>query len=662
MENKYFAAQEPKKTAEILLNKANFWFSGLESNGYLDKLRESWAAYHGAYYSNASSGHQITFGGEQGEFAQVAINHFRNIAQHMLVMVTSSRPSLDTKATNTDYKSLIQTRLANGLLEYYMREKRLEKHLKTAVEQAIILGAGYIKLEWNALGGEVHDFNEETNNYIYEGDIVFSNVSPFDVVFDSTKEYSDKHEWVLVRSFKNKFDLAAKYPEFKEQISNLPTKSDLDHYRFGIYLYEDTDDVPVYEFYHKKTESMPEGRYVMFLSSDIILSDSPMPYRHLPVYRISPSDILGSPYGYTVMWDILPIQDAINSLYSTILTNQNAFGVQNLWVPRGVDINVHSLGGGLNVIEGNSQFGKPESMNLTNTPTEVFKFIEMLERAMETISAVNSVARGNVDPKLNSGTAMALVQSMALQFISGLQQSYVQLIEDVGMGLLDTLRDFAAVPRIAAIAGKSNYAKMKEFTGDDLETVNRVIVNVGNPLATSKAGRIQMADNLLQYGTLTAEQYITILDTGSLESATEGKQNELLLIRAENEKLLEGGEIKATAIDRHTLHIQEHKAVLADPELRLDEELTQRTLNHIQEHINLLRETDPALLMLVGEQPLGPVGGSPATPPPPGADINQSAIQEAPMAPMVEPQNPLEAANLPLPEPAQPPPIPQFPG
>jgi len=477
--NSYFAAKDAKETAEVILGKSVAWFQQLESNQYLEKIKQCWAQYHGAFYTDTGSGHQVIFAGEQGELSMIAINHFRNLAQHILTMVTATRPALQARSTNTDYKSLIQTKLANGLLDYYMREKRLEKQLKTAVEYALVMAAGYIKMEWNSTSGEIYDFNEETQSNIYEGDIDIINLSPFDVVFDSTKEYG-KNDWIMCRSFKNKFDFAAKYPEFKAEIENLPTKSDVQRYRFDLQQYEDTDDIPIYEFFHNRTESMPDGRYMLFISPTIILLDTPMPYRAIPVYRIAPAEILGTPYGYTPLFDLMPIQDAINSLHSTILSNQNAFGVQNVFVPRGSELSVNQLVGGLNVIEGNS---KPEPLNLTSTPPEIFKYLEMLEREAETISGVNSVARGNPEASLKSGTALALVQSQALQFVSGLQQSYIQLIEDVGTGLINMLKDFASVPRVAAIAGKANRTVMKEFSGDDLSTVNRVIVDVGNALS-----------------------------------------------------------------------------------------------------------------------------------------------------------------------------------
>jgi len=334
----YFAAKEAEEMAGVVLAKANKWFHTLDANGYLDKLKEAWSAYHGAYYADAGSGHKITFSGEQGEMANLPVNHYRNICRHILTMVTANRPAMQARATNTDYKSLVQTKLANGLLDYYMREKRLEDYLHKAIEYAIVFGSGYVKLEWNATSGEVYDYNEETDTPIYEGDIKFSNLSPFDVVFDSTKEDANDHDWVLCRSFKNRFDLAAKYPEQADDILRMETKDQKERYDFNGGFYDESDDIAVYEFYHKRTESMPEGRYCLFVDSDVVLMDTSMPYRDLPVYRVSPADILGTPYGYSDTFDVLPIQDAINSLYSAILTNQNAFAVQNIISPRGADV------------------------------------------------------------------------------------------------------------------------------------------------------------------------------------------------------------------------------------------------------------------------------------------------------------------------------------
>jgi hypothetical protein len=654
-ESKYFAAQPAEDAVPVLRRRADDWFETLTNNNYLDKIKRCWLAYHGAYFDDIGGGHSITFGGEQGELSHLPINHFRNLAQHILVMVTANRPSFQARSTNTDYKSLVQTNLANSLLEYYVREKRLEKNLRLAVEYAIVMGSGFIKMEWNATSGEIYDFNEDTQTPIYEGDVEFTNLSPYDVVFDSSKETTDL-DWVVIRSWKNKFDIAAKYPELEKDIVGLQTKSDMTKFKLVGSSYDKTVDIPVYEFFHRRSESMPDGRYLLYLDDDIVLSDAPMPYRELPVYRIAPSDVLGTPYGYTSMFDLLPIQDSINSLYSTALTNQNAFGVQNIYVPRGADISFQQLAGGLNVIEGNADRGKPEPLNLTQTPPEIFNFMKQLEGTMETISGVSSVSRGNPEASVKSGTGLALLQSQSLEFMSGLSQQYVQLIEDIGTGLINMLKDFASVPRVAAIAGQNNKTEMKEFTGEDLDSVNRVIVDVGNALAQTTAGRVQIAEQLLQMmpEQMNPQQYINIMNTGKLEMMTSGVNDELLLIKSENERLVDGTKsVIALAIDNHQLHIMEHKNVLADSDVRSDPDLCKRALDHITDHLKLLRETDADLLVLMKQQPLGPKEGTPAAPPGPGQNPNAGGMGGPQATPSPEAAAQMGASG-PVPQPAQP--------
>lgn len=627
---KYFAAEDAERLASQCLSKASSFYNILTMNYYLDNLVRMWLFYHGQYNATiAGDSHRVSFMGEQGELVGLPVNHFRNIAQHMLNMITANRPTMEARAVNTDYKSLSQTYIANGILDYYMREKKLEDVIRKATEMAIVLGTGFVRMEWNATAGELYDFDPDTGEKNFEGELEFTNLSPFDVVFDGTKETWD-HEWVIVRSFENKFNLMAKYPELAERISRMQTKNFASQYRLSVFSNDNTDDIPVYEFFHERTEALPDGRYVMFLDDDLVLLDLPLPYRQIPVFRISAGEYMGTPYGYSPMFDLFPLQEAANSLYSTIMTNQSAFGVQNLFVPRGADLDINSLEGALNILEGNA---KPEPLNLTATPPEVFKFVEMLVQQMETISGVNSVTRGNPEASLKSGTALALVQSMSLQFISGLQHNYVKLIEDIGTGLINILKDYAKTPKTISLVGKNNRSSLAQFTGDEIGAINRVIVTVGNPLARTTAGRVQMAEQMLQMGLIkNPKEYFQVINTGSIESMFEGDMNEMLLIKKENEFLMAGKEVMADMLDTHAAHIMEHRTVMADPDLRMNPELRAVVQNHIQEHIDYLRTTDPDLLMLTGQQPLQSPG-VPQQVPVMGGPIPQQGMDQI-MAPM----------------------------
>ncbi len=621
----YFAARDGEEAASVLLEKASDWKNTLTTNGYLEKLKTCWAAYHGAYFTDMGSGHAITFAGEQGELAQLAVNHIRNLAQHMYVMTTSSRPSMEARAANADYKSNAQVTLANGLLDYYMREKRLERYINKAVELAVVLGSGYVKIEWDATSGKIIEEDEETGEKIFEGDLKFTNVSPFDVVFDVNRE-DNNHDWILIRTYKNRFDLAAKYPELEDKILSLDTKSEKDRYSLQIFRKNESDEVEVWTMYHKKSDAMPKGRELVFLSEDIILHDSPLPYRRIPVFRMSPNEILGTAFGYSNLFDLLPLQEGINHLYSAVMSNNIAFATQNLFVKSGSNIDITNLGGGLNVIQGSE---KPEVLNLLGTSQETFSFLSTLESKMEQLSGVNSVTRGTPDPAANlrSGNSLALIQSMAIQFNSGLQNQYVQLIEDLGIAILEILQDYALAPRVASIVGINNKQYLVAFKSTDIPDINRILVDVGNPLAKTTAGRVQMAEQLMQMKPeeFSIQQYAQVINTGRIDGMLESPVDQSNLIQQENERLLEGTEVPALIIDDHKEHILRHRIILNDIEVRMDDEKMAVILKHIDEHIELARSADPAILTMTNQQQLAP---APA-PAQPGVDLANNPPQNA---------------------------------
>lgn len=663
-DNKYFGTDEAKETISYLENKGRNWFSITTTNGYLELVRRSWRTYHGFVTNNP---HTIDFEGEQGEILKINNNHFWNIAENIIVLVTANRPKFTARAINTDKKSMVQAELANGILDYYMRIKYLERHIKRAVKYAVVTGTGYVKMEWNSTRGEIYDyiepdissvssFNEDgealdTNGKVmepvpvYQGDIEFKTLSFFDVVFDTTKDSPEDHDWVITRTFVNKFDLAQKYPDQADEILAIKMDKETSGL-FSFVEFDETTDIPVYEFYHNRTESCPEGRHLTYLSNEVVLSDTFLEYERIPVYRIAPGEILGTSFGFSPMFNLIQLQEYLDMLYSTVLTNQYTFGVQNVLSPMGSNIKLSSISGGLNFIEYNPQFGKPEPLNLTATPAEIFNTIDRIKKDMELISGISATVRGNPESQVRSGTSMALMASQSLQFLSGIQHSYIQLLEDVGTGVINLLKKFASAPRILSIVGKRNATKVEEFKADDLSDIDRVVVDVGNGLMSSVAGKVEIAQNLLQYGAIKSlDKFVQVIQTGNLDSLLENEMDKLDLIRGENEDLVKGEvPVRALYFDDHVLHIQEHQAVLADSKRRMDDELVMRVTNHIQEHIDLLKGLDPFVAGVVG-QPVAP-----QEMPPMPDQTNLTEAMANPEAQSTSPQDQLNPTpNLPSP-------------
>jgi hypothetical protein len=640
--SKYFATFAPNELSDELVRKSDQYFEHMEKTGLLRKLQKSYDRYYGNSSSgNYGSSSDVSYGGEQGELSMVRVNHYRNLIQHLLVMTTGNRPALECRSINTDVKSMSQTILGSGILDYYMRDKRLERFLKIACLNSILYGEGYVHLKWDQSLGEAYGVNQETQEVIHEGDIAFATpMGPLDVIKDiNLNDYADTL-WLIVVERKNKYDLAAKYPEKAEEIEKVGENKD----RYTRYdqllpnLLENNEQIPVYHFYHKPSAALPEGREFIYLESGLWLFDGPLSYKKLPgglpIFRIAPDNFFGTPFGYSQAWDLIGLCEVTDALYSTIVSNQLTFGVQNIIVPKGHDITYQQLAGGMNLIEYDPQLGAPEALNLTKTPQELFQFIKDLKEELETLSGVNSVQRGNPEASLKSGAALALVASQAVQFNSGLQGEYNAILEDVGMAVIKMLQSFSHTQRAASIAGKSKQYMIKSFSGTDLESINRVIVDVSSPISKTIAGRLEIARDMLQIpGVIrNPEQYLQVVNTGKIEPLIEGKEMELLNVKAENELLQEGQPVQAIITERHDAHIDSHSSILSNPEAKKNPQVLQATLTHINEHIQLLMTGNPILLQMRGQQSLAPMMGPPEGPESSASEVTATGEQSA-MAP-----------------------------
>jgi hypothetical protein len=659
-DRQYFASVPIDEIGDRLSGRVSEYYAYLTSSALVDLWRRSFYSYYGLVEDTALSGFgifaigRIRASGAEGEVASIKVNHFRNLMTHLLVLTTQQRPALKCRAMNSDSESLSQAYLGDGIIDYYMKERHLEKYIRDAVETCLIFGEAYVRIDWDAKAGNEYS-TDESGNTVNDGDVTFKTYTPFDVIRDTTENSSDG-SYYICHDIQNRYDLAIKYPQVSEEILNISTditsgKRYVDPTKIipaaGVGT-KHTELIDVYEFIHKRTPSVPNGRYTVFLQDGTVLFDGPLQFKTMPIYRICAANLLGSPFGYTVAFDLLGIQQMIDKLYSVICSNQLAAGMQNFWSPPGNQVEKYQMAGGLNLIE---SVVKPEVLELLSTPQEVFAFIQRLETIMETLSGVSAVNRGETPQNLKSGTALAFVASQAITFMSGMQNSYKQLQEGLGTGLIHTLRDFVTTEKQAVIAGKFNRPIQKTYIGAELSNIDRVIVEQTSALSKTHAGKMEIANNLLNSGLIrNAREYIAVVATGNIDSLYESEMSEILLVKAENEDLRDHKKPVVLIIDDHKLHFLEHRSILANPDARKDAQLITMTLEHIREHIDLalqVQQTNPALLAMMGEQPL-PTPMQPVQQGPQQIQAPQGASQMAnPQSPMVQKTNEIKPPNMP---------------
>lgn len=591
--------------------------------------------YYNYYLVNETNFTFPTYGADG--FKRLNINHFRHLLKSLLSLVTAQRVVPEPIATNTDHKSQSQVNFCKNILKYLNVEKRLDSQFQTATESALVLGAAYIVREWDAKLGDVYAEDKETGAVRHKGDIVTGVYNWLDAIFDYANGSYEDCPWIILRKYVNRWDLVAKFPQHADAIKAMDVSPETKRHRLGHIINEHNEDlIPLYTFHHKKTAALPNGRTALFLDSNTALFDGDLPYKRVPVSRIVSDEQIDSPFPYSISMDLLPIQKVYNALCSAICTNQAAFGVQNILIPREASISLTQLTEGLNAIYYDplvTQGAKPEPLNLLSSKREMFEWIEYLEKKMAQISGVNETIQGQPEANLKSGTALAFVASQALVFISPLSRSYHSLISDTWTGILDILKEYATTPRMILISGLANKAEAKNFTNKDIEDIDRVIVEDGNPLTQTLAGRIQIAQDLVQAGLATKEEYLNVLMTGQLEPVYQAENAQVLRIKEENERLQKGQPAVVMSTDNHPLDIREHMILLNSPDVRNDPDpnnpIKKAVTAHVLEHLKQWAEMDPRLGVALGIPPappppmmgVPPMGGTP--PNPPGVNTGQ---------------------------------------
>lgn len=636
----YWAAKETEEVAKEILEKFQHYKDYVQQSGMITDLRKSYNTYY--YRPHIQD--------IQQSLKAIHINHYANNINHILTTITSTRPAWEPRAVNSDLSSQNNTQLAAGLLDFYMREKHIEKKINKACELALFLKEGWISVDWNATGGEIYG-QDENGQEIREGDVEVDVHTLLDVGRD-VRRRDMNHDWYILRKFKNKWDLAAKYPDLAEKIIAVSSSDkygveyELSVQNTAVKALESNEDlIPTYSFYHDKTTAMPQGRLVVLVSDDVVLFDGPLPYKKPYLFPMTSSEHFENAFGHSKVMDGLPVQDAFNLCMSSILTNVAANGVQNFQTPKGGTPKVSQLKDGMNLLEFDPKLGPVVPMELLKTAPEVYNFATMLSNEMDLLLGVPPISKG-IAPATMSGTAMALLQQQAIQSSSGIQTSYTLLLENVGTALIELLQVYAVVPRIAMIAGKSKKGMLKTFTSEDLKGIGRVIVDSANPLTKTSAGRVEVANQLLQSPGMikTPEQYLGVLTTGNLEPLYQHDNANRMLMVSENEVLMDGGTVPVVLTDDDSMHILEHQCVLASPEARENPQIVEAVLRHIQEHIDNGRNKDPQLAAALKQVSMFQ---APMPPPMPGQAPNVGPVMASPAV--------NETSGVNLPKPAQPP-------
>ncbi|MDX2014151.1 MAG: hypothetical protein SFW67_28390 [Myxococcaceae bacterium] len=681
----YFAARTGTDLAKAILEKKTLYERFVESSGLLRIWRLMHWRYFGANPETGNTNHEVNRAGAEGELHLLDMNHLRADVTLWLTLAFSQRTEMEPQVAVDDYEAELEVRRARAILSYFGEQAGIEEAEKLAGEFAGVYGVGYILRLWDRTRGELTQAPIEADPAagleqgapeMRTGGMEGHALTPMDVFHDCHSR-SMLRRWNIVRLYKPRHDLAVKYPQHAERIINASAdegKDTLNHVdimkiaRFGDGR-SARDEVPVYYFFHEDSPAVPGGKFAVILDGETVLEEERLDatYRTMPVKRLVAAEIHRTPFGFSPAWGLLAPQEAQQSLSTIGLSNARTFGLGIIVSPKGADVDHQSVADGLKLVEYTPGLEAPKPLQMPQTPAEVYAFRNALISEMGTLVGVNSVVRGDPEASLKSGSALALVQAQAVQFSNDFQANIVVWKEKHHMDTITIAQMNMSEQLEPQIAGDYAAALLKPFSGKDFKRVKRVKMKGVNPMSRTLAGKVQIADTLVERfsNVLTPGDYMRVIETGSVDYLTRGETQRRKMLDRENELLAAGfgppppapvdpmtGQplpappmpkgvkyVSALITDDHRAHVIKHLEVLDNPALREGtsadaQRVVDAVLSHIEEHEQLAilaTQTRMALLELTNQPPLQ--SALPLPPPPAGADAGGGDSSKGPPSP-----------------------------
>lgn len=613
---------------------------------------DAWRAYYAAFPDVDGSSARVLSDGEQDQLIQMRTAKARTLANAYLAILLGPQLAWRPQATNSDADARAATILATQLLEERWKLGGMRGLVRDWCEAAMTFGEAFFLQLWDADAGEPLAVDETANEADggvveralgYEGDVRQEVIPPWRVVRDGAATSPSAAQWFACVVYRNRYDLAESYGRDEtgaetplyQAILEAPDRWAGELQELPSSWSPSADDVPMVLFFHRPTPSVPFGRFAALLDGETCLFDKRLTadYRGgVPLARLSFGDVLGTARGYTSFWDMMAASRVRDDLVSAAAANNTAGARQTFAMEKGTDITPSRISN-LNLIEtpqGRNPRDAVVVLDTVKTPPETYQLIDRLAEEMQATLGLNDVAMGQPE-RGGSGAAYSLLAMAAVQQAQPQQSRIVEGIQQVGQTLLGILSQHVSEERVLQSVGESNANVLSEskWTGQQLRGVKRVIVDVGNPVEQTAAGRFELAQMYVKNGwAKSPEQVQQVLTTGRIEPLLQAERDQSLLVQAETQALQRGEAAIVHPLDNHALHVREHAAAVMSMDARRNPAVVEQTWAHVASHylefFGVPLEADPQrydrLQALLGYAPPSALAPPPMGPPmpPPG--------------------------------------------
>lgn len=422
--------------------------------------------------------------------SNISINYMFKYLRFVHAQMNANPPSVMIAPNSTDYSDRRAAEIADMFCTFAQKQFDLLDKQKDINLDVLSYGTGFNKVHWDALAGDLIDFDEASGEVTMEGEVSIEPVNIRNIWLDPNASRWDKVKWVFERHLMTKEEMLFRYPDKQKLIEDHAGK-------YKPTFFDDVAEVEdeLIEYYEYTEKGMPHngmaGRKVFLLDGGELLTDleaNDAPEAALPYNMLTDVDVPHSLYGRSFVDYLIRLQQILNQLDSVLLDNIQAHGIAKLVVFDGAEIEEDSWNNDAWDFVKISGAQPPFYVNPPQLMPDMHQFRAQLLEGMEALAGVNESMFGQVKREM-SGFSLQTAIDAGNMIRHTLYTKYTKFVESTYEKMLLLVQKHYSDKRCIKVTGEEGAINMVEFKGADIADGYDVSAQYGRSFSLDPAKR-----------------------------------------------------------------------------------------------------------------------------------------------------------------------------
>ena len=353
------------------------------------------------------------------------VNHLYDLTETKVSQMTRLKPAVQVLPANDEYNDRGAAKVAGAVINHIWDLNNIDFMIQQMHRHARIFGESFCFVTWNPNKGDLHPeyvkvrdsgMSEamingkimKVNEPVKTGDVEYELEMPWRVLLQRKSCMSEVDYCFRIKVVPTE-DLKLDYPSKKDKINN---KDELRVFDIEDLTHKYVEGhTVVYEFWHKKTKYLPEGKRIL-MTDDCILEQGDLPFNHgqLPFIRLTDMDVPDVLNGVSRYETAGPIQKMYDNISTLIAKNIYLTAHAKWMMPRGA-CKIEQLGNDNTIVQYQGPIA-PQLAQVQPNPIEVYSFREKLKEDMQTIYGSHGISRGEVPKGITAASALQFLNEL----------------------------------------------------------------------------------------------------------------------------------------------------------------------------------------------------------------------------------------------------------